>query len=135
MHPDLGRRRPVGYAIGSVLYDSVGHWLIQLYGYGDKVEALRDAYAHWGGWIILNQGGDADPLQDRHHRLGLSPAITVLVRRAVAHCARYAVLPGGVPAQSLWSAGTRHHRGAAGFWVTVSVLVLVVGVIGAAYLF
>jgi membrane protein YqaA with SNARE-associated domain len=46
----------VGYAIGSLLYDSVGHWLIRLYGYGDKVEAFRAAYAQWGAWIILLKG-------------------------------------------------------------------------------
>ena len=34
----------LGYAIGSLLYDSVGQWLIGLYGYGDKVEAFREAY-------------------------------------------------------------------------------------------
>src|ERR1700761_6186553 len=26
----------LGYAIGALLYDSLGHWLIQLYGLGDK---------------------------------------------------------------------------------------------------
>jgi membrane protein YqaA with SNARE-associated domain len=46
----------VGYAIGALLYDSVGAWLIQLYGYGDKVEAFRAAYAQWGAWIILLKG-------------------------------------------------------------------------------
>src|SRR5262249_13080919 len=30
--------------------------LINLYGYGDKVEAFRDAYAQWGAWIILLKG-------------------------------------------------------------------------------
>src|ERR1700755_2097507 len=35
----------LGYAIGAYLYDSIGQWLISLYGYGDKVEAFRDAYA------------------------------------------------------------------------------------------
>jgi len=45
-----------GYFIGAVLYDSFGHWLIQLYGYGDKVEAFREAYARWGTWIILLKG-------------------------------------------------------------------------------
>jgi hypothetical protein len=33
----------LGYFIGAVLYDTVGAWLI--YGYGDKVEAFRTAYA------------------------------------------------------------------------------------------
>src|SRR5947208_5721894 len=46
----------VGYGIGALLYDSVGHWLIQIYGYGDKVEAFRDGYAHYGAWIILLKG-------------------------------------------------------------------------------
>src|ERR1051326_6663665 len=46
----------LGYAIGALLYDSVGHWLISLYGYGGKVEAFRAAYAQWGAWIILLKG-------------------------------------------------------------------------------
>ena len=45
-----------GYAIGALLYDSVGQWLIQLYGYGDKVEAFRASYAEYGAWIILLKG-------------------------------------------------------------------------------
>jgi len=46
----------VGYLIGALLYESVGAWLIKLYGYGDKVEAFRAAYAQWGAWIILLKG-------------------------------------------------------------------------------
>ena len=46
----------VGYLIGAVLYDSLGQWLIQLYGYGDRVEQFRAAYAEWGAWIILLKG-------------------------------------------------------------------------------
>jgi membrane protein YqaA with SNARE-associated domain len=46
----------LGYAIGALLYDSVGHWLISLYGLGDKVEAFRASYAQWGAVIILLKG-------------------------------------------------------------------------------
>jgi membrane protein YqaA with SNARE-associated domain len=46
----------LGYFIGAELYATVGHWLIGLYGYGDKVEAFREAYAHYGAWIILLKG-------------------------------------------------------------------------------
>jgi membrane protein YqaA with SNARE-associated domain len=46
----------LGYAIGALLYDSVGHWLISLYGYGDKVEAFREFYARWGSVAILLKG-------------------------------------------------------------------------------
>ncbi|RIK97800.1 MAG: cytochrome B [Proteobacteria bacterium] len=46
----------VGYAIGALLYDSVGQWLIGLYGYGDQVETFRAAYAEYGAWIIVLKG-------------------------------------------------------------------------------
>jgi membrane protein YqaA with SNARE-associated domain len=46
----------LGYAIGALLYDSLGKFLIDLYGYGDKVETFRAAYAQWGHWIILLKG-------------------------------------------------------------------------------
>src|SRR5438105_11045614 len=46
----------LGYAIGALLYDSIGHWLIEFYGYGDKVEAFRAGYAEYGAWIILLKG-------------------------------------------------------------------------------
>jgi membrane protein YqaA with SNARE-associated domain len=45
-----------GYAIGALLYDSVGLWIIKLYGYGDKVEAFRESYAAWGALVILVKG-------------------------------------------------------------------------------
>jgi len=46
----------VGYAIGALLYDTVGHWLISAYGYGEGIDAFREAYAKWGAWIILIKG-------------------------------------------------------------------------------
>lgn len=46
----------LGYAIGALLYDTVGEFLIRLYGYGDKVSAFTEAYARYGHWIILIKG-------------------------------------------------------------------------------
>ncbi|MFY9639972.1 MAG: YqaA family protein [Rhodomicrobium sp.] len=46
----------LGYAIGSLLYESLGKWIINLYGYGDGVESFRQTYAAWGAWIILLKG-------------------------------------------------------------------------------
>jgi membrane protein YqaA with SNARE-associated domain len=46
----------LGYMIGALLYDSLGQWLIHLYGYGNKVESFRAAYASYGAWIILLKG-------------------------------------------------------------------------------
>lgn len=46
----------IGYAIGALLYDSIGQWLIALYGYGDQVATFRAAYADYGAWIIVLKG-------------------------------------------------------------------------------
>ena len=46
----------LGYAIGAFLFDTVGHWLISAYGYGEGIDAFRAAYAKWGAWIILIKG-------------------------------------------------------------------------------
>jgi membrane protein YqaA with SNARE-associated domain len=46
----------LGYAIGALLFDSVGAWLIEFYGYAAKLDTFREAYAHWGAWIILIKG-------------------------------------------------------------------------------
>jgi membrane protein YqaA with SNARE-associated domain len=45
-----------GYAIGMFLYDSVGQWLIRLYGMGEGIEAFRATYREWGASIILIKG-------------------------------------------------------------------------------
>jgi membrane protein YqaA with SNARE-associated domain len=46
----------LGYAIGALLYDTLGQWLINLYGYSAKMDALRQTYAEWGWLVILVKG-------------------------------------------------------------------------------
>ena len=46
----------LGYAIGALLYDSIGQWVIRVYGYGDKIDEFRSFYAEWGAWVILIKG-------------------------------------------------------------------------------
>jgi len=46
----------LGYAIGALLYDTLGAWLIAAYGYGERMDEFRAAYADWGAWIILIKG-------------------------------------------------------------------------------
>jgi membrane protein YqaA with SNARE-associated domain len=46
----------LGYLIGAFLFDTVGQWLINLYGYAQKMDALKDFYAHWGAIFILVKG-------------------------------------------------------------------------------
>ncbi len=66
----------LGYAIGALLYDSIGGWIIQLYGYGNKMDAFRESYAEWGAMIILIKGTDADPLQAGDDQPRALPATT-----------------------------------------------------------
>jgi len=46
----------VGYAIGALLFDSVGLWLFNLYGLADKAETFQASYATYGHWVILLKG-------------------------------------------------------------------------------
>ncbi len=46
----------LGYAIGALLYDSLGAWLLHLYGYDAKFEQFRDWYRAYGAWVILIKG-------------------------------------------------------------------------------
>jgi membrane protein YqaA with SNARE-associated domain len=45
-----------GYAIGALLYDTVGVWVVNLYNLQDKMETFRRYYAEWGIWIIVLAG-------------------------------------------------------------------------------
>ncbi len=104
----------LGYFIGAVLYNSIGLWLIQLYGYGDKVEAFRKSYAEWGGWIILLKGVTPIPYKIVTIASGFAGYNLFMFVRAFVCRARDALLSGGVPAQPLRPAGAGDHRGAAG---------------------
>lgn len=46
----------LGYAIGLLLFDTVGHWLIDLYGYAARMDTVREAYSKWGWAFILVKG-------------------------------------------------------------------------------
>jgi len=46
----------VGYAIGYFVYETLGQWLINVYGLGKQFDSYRAAYNEWGLWIILIKG-------------------------------------------------------------------------------
>ena len=46
----------LGYAIGAFLYDTVGQWLIRIYGLQGKAAEFQALYDHWGLWVILIKG-------------------------------------------------------------------------------
>lgn len=45
-----------GYGIGYFLYDTLGEWLIGLYGLQRGAQEFQDWYAEWGTWVILIKG-------------------------------------------------------------------------------
>src|SRR5271165_4728488 len=125
----------LGYFIGVALYDSVGHWLIHLYGYGDKVEAFRDAYARYGTWIILLKGLTPIPYKIvtitsgfAGFNVGLFVVCSIVARGMRFYLTAFLLNRYGMRARA-----TIEKR--LGFWVAISVGVLVVGVIAALYLF
>lgn len=46
----------LGYAIGALLFDSVGQWLFNLYGLTNKAKTFQESYATYGHWVILLKG-------------------------------------------------------------------------------
>ncbi len=46
----------MGYAIGWLLWDSVGSWLINLYGYASRMDTVKVGYDQWGWLFILVKG-------------------------------------------------------------------------------
>ena len=125
----------LGYFIGAMLYDSVGLWLIQLYGYGNKVEAFREAYAQWGGWIILLKGLTPIPYKIVTIASGFAayPVIPFVLLSIVARGMRFflaAFLLNRYGAQARTIIEER-----LGFWVTTAAVLLVAGIAAALYLF
>ncbi len=45
-----------GYAIGALLFESLGRLIINVYGYAQEMDHFRELYAKWGLWIILIKG-------------------------------------------------------------------------------
>lgn len=125
----------LGYAIGYLLYDSVGQWLIALYGYGDKVEAFRAAYAQWGAWIILLKGLTPIPYKlvtitsgFAGYDLALFVLFSVITRGARFFLLAFLLHRYGERARSLIEERL-------GFWVTLGGAVLIGGIVAAFYLF
>jgi membrane protein YqaA with SNARE-associated domain len=124
----------LGYFIGAVLYDSVGLWLVRLYGYGDKIEAFREAYVHYGAWIILLKGLTPIPYKIVTIASGFagynfgSFVLLSLLTRGVRFFAEAFLLKRYGPRARVMI------EKRLGFWVTVSALVLVAGFVAALYL-
>jgi membrane protein YqaA with SNARE-associated domain len=125
----------LGYAIGAFLYDSLGLWLMTLYGYGNKVDAFTEAYREWGTWIILFKGMTPIPYKIVTIASGFShyPVVPFVLLSFVARGMRFYLVAFLLNRYGVQAREIIEKR--LGFWVTVSFAVLVVGIIAAVYLF
>ncbi len=124
----------LGYAIGALLYDSVGHWLISLYGLDGKVQAFREGYQNWGSLIILLKGLTPIPYKlvtitsgFAGYNLGLFIVLSVVARGGRFYLLAFLLNRYGDAARTIIEERL-------GFWVTVGAAVIVVGVVAALYL-
>jgi membrane protein YqaA with SNARE-associated domain len=123
----------LGYAIGAYLYESVGLWLISLYGYGDKVEAFREAYARWGSWIILIKGLTPIPYKIvtitsgfAGYNFFLFVLLSMITRGARFYLTAFLLSRYGPQAREAIEKRL-------GFWFTVFLVALIGGIIVAVY--
>jgi len=125
----------LGYFIGAYLYDSVGLWLMQLYGYGDKIEAFREAYAEWGALIILLKGMTPIPYKIVTIASGFAayPILPFILLSFVARGMRFFLLAFLLNRYGPQARVILEER--LGFWVTIGAVVLIGGIIAALYLF
>jgi len=125
----------LGWVIGAYLYETIGHWLIQLYGYGDKVEAFREAYARWGTWIILLKGVTPIPYKIvtitsgfAGYNLALFIVFSFIARGMRFYLTAFLLNRYGARAREIIEKRLT-------FWFFVSLAVLIIGIIAALYLF
>jgi membrane protein YqaA with SNARE-associated domain len=125
----------LGYVIGAYLYDTVGHWLIQIYGYGDKVEAFREAYARYGTLIILIKGVTPIPYKIvtitsgfAGYNLGLFIVCSFVARGMRFYLTAFLLNRYGAKARVMIEKRL-------GLWFTVGLCVLVAGIAAALFLF
>jgi len=46
----------LGYAIGALLFETLGQPILELYGYLDKFADFQARYNEWGAWIVFGAG-------------------------------------------------------------------------------
>jgi membrane protein YqaA with SNARE-associated domain len=125
----------VGYAIGALLYESVGQWLINLYGYADKVESFRVAYAQYGAWIILLKGLTPIPYKIvtitsgfADYNVFLFTFFSIIARSMRFYLVAFLLNRYGMQAREIIEKRL-------GLWVTLGAIVVFGGLVASVYLF
>jgi membrane protein YqaA with SNARE-associated domain len=125
----------LGYLIGALLYDSIGQWVMHLYGLDKKVEGFRESYASWGTWVILIKGVTPIPYKLVTIVSGFAGynLLMFVLLSFVARGVRFYLL-----AFLLNRYGDRAREiieKRLEFWALSGAIVLVIGIVAAVYLF
>jgi membrane protein YqaA with SNARE-associated domain len=123
----------LGYAIGALLYDSIGQWLLSIYHLDGKVQAFREGYRNWGSLIILLKGLTPIPYKlvtitsgFAGYNLGLFIVLSLVARGGRFYLTAFLLNRYGDAARAMIEERL-------GFWVTVGAALLVAGVVAALY--
>lgn len=105
----------VGYGVGSVLFDSLGRWLIETFGWAGAYQMFQAQFAAHGFWAIVTIGLTPIPFQIGMLAAGVAgyPVLMFVLAAAVARGLRYfglglLVRLFGEQAMTLWQ---QHARG------------------------
>ncbi len=125
----------LGYFIGAVLYNSVGLWLVKLYGMENKIEAFRQAYAQWGSLIILIKGVTPIPYKLVTIASGFAgySLVMFILLSFIARGMRFYLVAFLLNRYGLQARVIIEER--LGLWVSVAAILLIGGIIAALYLF
>jgi membrane protein YqaA with SNARE-associated domain len=125
----------LGYFIGASLYDSLGLWLMHLYGYGSKVEAFRQAYAQWGALIIVVKGMTPIPYKIITIASGFAgyPIVPFILLSFVARGMRFYLVAFLLNRYGVRVRVVLERR--LELWVMLGAVVLVGGIVAAVYIF
>jgi len=125
----------LGYAIGYYLYESLGLWLMQLYGYGDKIEAFQQQYQEWGAWIIVLKGLTPIPYKIVTIASGFAhyPIVPFILLSFIARGMRFYLVAFLINRYGERAREIIEKR--LGLWTTIAAVVIVVGIVAAVYLF
>jgi membrane protein YqaA with SNARE-associated domain len=85
-----------GYAIGALLYDSLGQPLLAFYGHLDSFERFAEAYNEWGAWIVAGAGFTPFPYKVITIASGVTglDLATFALFSAISRSARFFLLAG-----------------------------------------
>jgi membrane protein YqaA with SNARE-associated domain len=124
----------LGYAIGYFLYESLGLWLMQLYGGVEKVAAFQQAYKEWGAWIIVLKGLTPIPYKIVTIASGFAqyPVLPFILLSIISRGMRFYLVAFLIHRYGDRARAIIEER--LGLWTSLAAGVVVVGIVAAVYL-